>query len=215
MQPLVLAGLLWSALASAALEVKVVLPEQGVDDKLKAFAAKSEALLKEWEPKVADALGFGAHKGEVHPTSITIIFREMKGVAYWDGKAINVATQWVASHPEDAALVVHELTHVLQAYRKVPGWFTEGEADYIRFQLLEQGKFGIRLDLAKMKPRDSYRVTGWFLAQAEAKHPGLIRQLHTAAKEGRDVEQAFAAHCAGRTIDQFWADLAAAAPAKK
>ena len=37
MKPLVLAGLLWSALASAALEVKVVLPEQGVDDKLKAF----------------------------------------------------------------------------------------------------------------------------------------------------------------------------------
>jgi len=215
MQPLALAGLLWAALASAALEVKVVLPEQGVDDKLKAFAAKSEALLKEWEPKVADALGFGAQPGEVHPVSITVIFREMKGVAYWDGKAINVATQWVASHPEDAALVVHELTHVLQAYRKAPGWFTEGEADYIRFQLLEQGRFGIRLDLAKMKPRDSYRVTGWFLAQAEARHPGLIRRMHAAAKEGRDVEQAFAAHCAGRTIDQFWADLAAAAPAKK
>ena len=215
MQPLALAGLLWAALASAALEVKVVLPEQGVDDKLKAFAAKSEALLKEWEPKVADALGFGAQPGEVHPVSITVIFREMKGVAYWDGKAISVATQWVASHPEDAALVVHELTHVLQAYRKAPGWFTEGEADYIRFQLLEQGRFGIRLDLAKMKPRDSYRVTGWFLAQAEARHPGLIRRMHAAAKEGRDVEQAFAAHCAGRTIDQFWADLAAAAPAKK
>jgi len=215
MRPLLLSALLWTVGASAALEVKVVLPEQGVDEKLKAFAAKSEALLKEWEPKVADALGFGAHQGEVRPASITIIFREMKGVAYWDGKAINVATQWVAAHPEDAALVVHELTHVLQAYRKVPGWFTEGEADYIRFQLLEQGKFGIRLDLAKMKPRDSYRVTGWFLAQAEDKHPGLIRRMHAAAKEGRDVEQAFAAHCAGRTIDQFWAELAAAAPAKK
>ena len=215
MKPLVLAGLLWTALASAALEVKVVLPAQGVDDKLQAFATKSEALLKEWEPKVAAALGFGAQKGEVHPTTITIIFREMKGVAYWDGKAINVATQWVASHPEDSALVVHELVHVLQAYRKVPGWFTEGVADYIRFQLLEQGKFGIRIDLAKMKPRDSYRVTGWFLAQAEAKHPGLIRALHTAAKTGVDIELAFTQHCQGRGVDDFWADLAAATPVKK
>ena len=214
MQPLVLAGLLW-AIQAAALEVKVVLPAQGVDEKLRAFAAKSEALLKEWEPKVADALGFGAHPGEVHPASVTIIFREMKGVAYWDGKAINVATQWVAAHPEDAALVVHELVHVLQAYRKVPGWFTEGVADYIRFQLLEQGRFGIRLDFAKMKPRDSYRVTGWFLAQAEARHPGLVRKLHAAAKEGRDIEQAFAEHCQGRTIDQSWAGFAAAAPAQK
>ena len=88
----------------------------------------------------------------------------MKGVAYWDGKAINVATQWVAAHPEDSALVVHELVHVLQAYRKVPGWFTEGVADYIRFQLLEQGRFGIRLDLAKMKPRDSMATTASGLA---------------------------------------------------
>jgi hypothetical protein len=214
MKPLVLAGLLWVAQA-VALEVKVVLPEQGVDDKLKAFAAKSDALLKEWEPKVADALGFGALPGEVHPAVITIIFRDMKGVAHWDGKAIHVATQWVSSHPEDSGLVVHELVHVLQAYRKVPGWFTEGVADYIRFQLLEKGRFGIRLDLAKMKPRDSYRVTGWFLAQAEAKHPGLIRKLHAAAKQGRDVEQAFADHCQGRTIDRFWANLAAAAPAQK
>jgi hypothetical protein len=215
MQPLALAGLLWAAQAAAVLEVKVVLPPQGADDKLKVFAAKSEALLKEWEPKVADALGFGAHPGEVHPAAVTIVFRDMKGVAHWDGKAIHVATQWVASHPEDSALVVHELVHVLQGYRKVPGWFTEGVADYIRFQLLEQGRFGIRLDFAKMKPRDSYRVTGWFLAQAEAKHPGLIRKLHAAAKEGRDIEHAFADHCRGRTIDQSWADLAAAAPAKK
>jgi hypothetical protein len=58
-------------------------------------------------------------------------------------------------------------------------------------------------------------VTGWFLAQAVAKHPGLIRKLHAAAKQGRDVEQAFADHCQGRTIDQFWASLAAAAPAQK
>jgi hypothetical protein len=40
-------------------------------------------------------------------------------------------------------------------------------------------------------------------------------RVHAAAKEGRDVEQAFTQHCQGRTIDQFWADLAAAAPAKK
>lgn len=195
-----------------SMEVKVVLPEQGADEKLKAFAAKSEALLKEWEPMVADALGFGAHEDEVHPAAVTIIFREMDGVAYWDGKAINVATQWVASHPEDIGLVVHEFVHVLQAYSNVPAWVTEGVADYIRFQLFERGEFGIRLDLARMKPRDSYRVTGWFLAQAEAKHPGLVRILHTAAKTGVDVEQAFFEHCKGRSIDQFWADLAAETP---
>lgn len=199
---------------AAALEVKVVLPEQGVDEKLKNFAARSEALLKEWEPRVADALGFGAHEGEVHPAAITIIFCEMEGIAYWDGKAINVATHWIASHPEDTGLVVHELVHVLQAYLNVPCWFTEGMADYIRFQLLERGEFGIRIDLDKMKPRDSYRVTGWFLAQAEAKHSGLIRKLHAAAKTGVDVEQAFVQHCMGQTMDQFWAHLAAEAPAK-
>jgi Peptidase of plants and bacteria len=209
MRPLMLIALL-AAVAGSALEVRVQLPEQGVDDRLKAFAARSESLVVEWEPRVAVALGVPVER---RPKSVTIIFRDMKGVAYWDGKAINVATAWVAGHPDDAGLVVHELTHVLQGYRKAPGWMTEGLADYVRFQLMEKGKFGIRIDPSKNKPTDSYRVTGYFLAQAEKKYPGLIVKLNQACFEGVPVDKVFAAHCDGRSYEQAWAELVA--PAKK
>jgi hypothetical protein len=107
-------------------------------------------------------------------------------------------------------LIVHELTHVLQGYRKIPGWMTEGIADYVRFGIAEEGKFGIRIDPARNKPRDSYRVTGYLILQAEKRHPGLVKKLHLAGVAGGDVEQVWSEHC-GQTIDETWA---AVVPAK-
>jgi hypothetical protein len=194
------------SLTAGAVEVTLQLPESS-DEKLKTFAHQAEQLVKEWEPKVAEVLGVAPER---RPKSVTIIFREMKGVAYWNGKAINVSTAWVASHPEDAGLVVHELTHVLQGgYHDTPSWLTEGIADYVRFGVMENGKFGIRIDPAKQKPRDSYRVTGYFLLQAEKKYPGLIKKLHETCSANHDAEAAFKAQCNGKTVDEVWADLVA------
>ena len=40
--------------------------------------------------------------------------------------------------------MVHETTHVVQAYRRGarPGWLVEGISDYIRFFKFEPGKLG-------------------------------------------------------------------------
>ncbi|MEY4402941.1 MAG: hypothetical protein RIR91_976 [Verrucomicrobiota bacterium] len=190
-----------------AVEVQLVFDDKADEEKLKAFGARSRELIQEWEPKVAAVLGTAEAK---RPKQLTVRFKDMDGVAYWDGKAITVSTRYAAKHPDDVMLVVHELTHVLQGYRKIPGWMTEGLADYVRFGIAEGGKFGIRLDPVKNKPRDSYRVTGYLILQAEKAHPGLVKKLHLAGVSGGDVEKVWAEHC-GQTIDESWAE---AVPAK-
>jgi hypothetical protein len=190
-----------------AVEVQLVFDDKADEEKLKAFGSRSRELIQEWEPKVAAVLGTAEAK---RPKQLTVRFKDMDGVAYWDGKAITVSTRYAAKHPDDVMLVVHELTHVLQGYRKIPGWMTEGLADYVRFGIAEGGKFGIRLDPVKNKPRDSYRVTGYLILQAEKAHPGLVKKLHLAGVSGGDVEKVWAEHC-GQTIDESWAE---ALPAK-
>lgn len=185
------------------LDVQVVFDDKADEEKLKAFAARATELVKEWEPKVAAILGTAEAK---RPKRLTIRFKDMDGVAFWDGKAITVSTRYAAKHPDDVMLVVHELTHVLQGYRRIPGWMTEGIADYVRFGVAEGGKFGIRIDPAKNKPRDSYRVTGYLILQAEKRSPGLVKKLHLAGVSGGDVEKVWAEHC-GKTIDETWAEV--------
>jgi len=185
------------------LDVQVVFDDKADEEKLKVFAARATELVKEWEPKVAAILGTAEAK---RPKRLTIRFKDMDGVAFWDGKAITVSTRYAAKHPDDVMLVVHELTHVLQGYRRIPGWMTEGIADYVRFGVAEGGKFGIRIDPAKNKPRDSYRVTGYLILQAEKRSPGLVKKLHLAGVSGGDVEKVWAEHC-GKTIDETWAEV--------
>ena len=133
-------------------------------------------------------------------------FKEMAGVAFWDGKAITVSRRYATQHPDDVFLVVHELTHVLQGYRQTPGWMTEGIADYVRFGIAEGGRFGIRIDPLKNKPRDSYRVTGYLILQAEKRYPGLVKKLHLAGVAGADVEKTWVEQCGGKSVDEVWAE---------
>lgn len=202
MRRLLLALFLVTA-AVQAIEVQLVFDDKADEEKLKAFGARSVELIKEWEPKIAVVLGTAEAK---RPKQLTVRFKDMDGVAFWDGKAITVSSRYAAKHPDDVMLVVHELTHVLQGYRKIPGWMTEGIADYVRFGIAEEGKFGIRLDPTKNKPRDSYRVTGYLILQAEKRHPGLVKKLHLAGVSGGEVEKVWSEHC-GQTIDETWAEV--------
>lgn len=186
-----------------AVEVKLVFDDKADEETLKTFGVRSLALIKEWEPKIAAILGTAEAK---RPKVLTVRFKAMDGVAFWDGKAITVSTRYAAKHPDDVFLIVHELTHVLQGYRKMPSWMTEGIADYVRFGVAEGGKFGIRIDPVKNKPRDSYRVTGYLILQAETRYPGLVKKLHLAGVAGTDVEKTWAEQCGGKSVDDVWAE---------
>jgi hypothetical protein len=77
---------------------------------------------------------------------VKVVFKKnMDGVAYTSNKTITIAADWVKKHPDDYGMVVHELTHVVQSYKRPgrgTGWLVEGIADYIRFFQYEPGKIG-------------------------------------------------------------------------
>jgi len=56
------------------------------------------------------------------------------GVAATSGDRVSYNPKWLKDHPEDIDVVTHEVMHIVQAYKhSVPGWLTEGIADYARY----------------------------------------------------------------------------------
>jgi len=68
------------------------------------------------------------------PKTVSFAFKANLGFpAGASGDVITFDTNWMNSYPLDTDIVVHELTHVVQAdLGKVAGWIVEGTADYVR-----------------------------------------------------------------------------------
>src|SRR6202000_3023031 len=68
-------------------------------------------------------------------TQVTfVIDPAYKGVAATGGGVVRFNPAWFAKNPEDIDVVTHEVMHIVQNYgrNEVPGWLTEGIADYGR-----------------------------------------------------------------------------------
>ncbi len=172
-----------------------------------AWAGKAKRLVEEWQPIIAAML---PSDGFVPPHKIRLIFKSnMKGVAYTSGDAITISADWIARHPDDAGMVIHELTHVIQSYHHGgPGWLVEGVADYVRFFRFEpQSK--VRVDPLKASYRDSYRTTAAFLDWiVEHRDNNFVRELNQALRDGRYNETIFKTRTT-KNVDELWAEFIA------
>lgn len=185
--------------------VKVTVDVSEVPD-LAAWADDAKALVEKWHPRIAELLpsdGF-TPAAEVK----LVIKKDMKGVAHTTGATITIAADWVKQHPDDTGMVVHELTHVIQAYpRSEAGWLVEGIADYVRFYHFEpKAKLG-PIDPSRQSYRDGYRTTAMFLAWVETTHDkAIIRKLNEALRKSEYRYDLFKKHT-GKSLDRLWADF--------
>lgn len=168
------------------------------------FAAKAKAIAEEWYPKINEIL-FGPD--QPLPTRLVrLTFRPMKGVAHATHDGIHISADWVTKQqPDDYGMVVHELTHVVQAYKgKSEFWVTEGIADYVRYERYEPGKQKWPLDPDKSSYKQGYGIAGAFLAWLEKnKNTEIIRALNKACREGTYKREVFAELC-GADVDTLW-----------
>ncbi|MGC3970931.1 MAG: basic secretory protein-like protein [Pirellulales bacterium] len=199
------AAILAAAVEPAAGSVRVVV-DIGETPDLAAWADDAKRLVLEWHPKIVQVLGAPAAK---EPVEIRLVFRDsMKGVAATTGNTITIAADWVRRHPEDRGMVVHELTHAVQAYpRNDAGWLVEGIADYVRFYHFEpQAKLG-PIDPARQTYRDGYRTGAMLLAWIEATHgKDAVRKLNEALRTSRYRYELFR-ELTGKSLDRLWADF--------
>ena len=169
------------------------------------WAEDSKTLCEEWFPILCRFL---ATDDWTRPKEIKLVFKkELQAPGATSGNTIHVSATWVEQHPDDFGMVIHELTHVIQAYpnsRHKPGWLVEGIADYIRLWKYEPEVPRPQIDRQKASYRDSYRTTAAFLAWASWKYDKrLVRKLDKALREGAYTD-AIWFDVTGKGLDTLW-----------
>lgn len=199
------------SLQSSALSLQVAIEDTKAPE-CAAFALKSKAVVEEWYPKINEIL-FGP--GHPVPTdSITLVFEPMKGVAYTDiqKNRIHISSAYVLKQPDDYAMVVHELTHIVQHYAKLKRdqvWLQEGIADYVRHRYFEEDidRLGLTVDPNRDTYRTGYRVTAAFLAWLEKhKNPNVVQDLNRGCAAGNCTADLFVPSC-GAGVDKLWQEF--------
>lgn len=176
-------------------------------------------MAQQWYPKLVALL---PSKGYEAPRKVRIVFDpQMRGVAATSGTQVRCAGAWFRDNLQGEALgaVFHEFVHVVQQYGRrrnpspVPGWLTEGIADYIRWFKFEPESKGAEItarNLSRAKYDASYRITANFLNWVSDKHRAdLVPSLNAAIREGR-YEKAIWAELTGKSVEELGADWRAA-----
>lgn len=168
-----------------------------------AWAEQARQIVEEWQPKVAAIL-----HSDVQPAEIHLVFkRNLRAVAATSGNTINIAVPWIEQHPEDLGMVVHELVHVIQGYRRSEApWLVEGIADYVRYVHYEPNTKIPLVDPERQSYRDGYKTSAIFLAWVAKTHnKQLIPELNRVLQHNQYDYGTFP-KLTGHTVDHLWAD---------
>ena len=172
---------------------------------LTEWGNKAKILIEEWYPR---ALNMIPTKGFEVPSEIWLKFeKKEEGVAATSENHIFVSSNWIEKHPEDIGCVFHEMVHVIQNYKgHVPGWITEGIADYLRWALYEgKNQSWYPLNDKPQGYKASYQITGGFFLWLETEAcPGIVNKLNTAARKDELKDLSIFEKASGKPIDALW-----------
>lgn len=152
--------------------------------------------------------------------SVTVIVRDMPGVAYTTGseldadhKEIHVSASYIAGVPagrvmsEIQGVLTHELVHCFQynAHGTCPGGLVEGIADWVRLNAGLSPPHWKKS--AEGKWDAGYQTTGYFLQYLEGRYGGgTIRRLNERLRARKYEEKAFWTEFLGAPVAQLWSD---------
>jgi hypothetical protein len=170
------------------------------------WAAEAKSRCEKFYPTIVKQLGGPyAHR----PLSVTIAFRDEPGVAGTSGTHIGCSSRWFSEHPDDYGALIHELCHVVQAYGhpNVPGWVTEGIADYVRWFNYEPPARHPRPDPETAKYTDGYQTTAAFFDWiVRTKNKSFVQRLNSAARNGKYSDDLFRQY-AHKPLDDLWEEF--------
>ncbi len=190
----------------------------------KAWSIEARDLASRWFGTITSLLATdgrdpltGKPKGKpyIAPKVITLIFKpKIDPPAYASGTAITINGEWITSNPGDLGMVIHELTHVIQAYPRNEhntGWLVEGIADYIRWWRYEPelhaGRGRTKIDPQKSSYTDGYRTTAMWLAWIGKRyHMAIVPCLDRVLRDAEDPMPEFK-RVTGKTADELWTEF--------
>ena len=158
------------------------------------WARRAQYRVQYWYPKVVKMLdGQDGLDRIPDDFKIRLVFKPIDGVAYAAGREITVSSNYIKRRPDDFGLVIHETTHVAQAYGRVrETWAMEGMTDWIRYYVTEprtRNHWNVGADVRRQKYTDSYGVTAAFYNWlVENRDPQFIHKIHKTFRVGGSVE---------------------------
>lgn len=172
-----------------------------------ALLEKMVCTFFETYPKTAALLNPNTSK------NIFFVFKPNPGfIAGASGNTITFDTNWLIEHPLDTDIVVHELTHIVQAgLGQIPGWLVEGTADYVRdlygLQNFENGwSIPIRYT-PNQKYTDGYGNAAAFLKWIDAiyrqQKPRVIESIYQSGAT-TPYSDAIWISLTGKSLDALW-----------
>ena len=172
------------------------------------WAEQAQSLVRQWFPLICQFLATEHYKP---PKMIGLVFKkELSAPAYTIVSQIFISVPWITAHPDDFGMVLHELTHVIQAYPDSPNkpvWLVEGIADYIRYWRYEPEKPHPVIVPQKSSFRDGYGTTATFLAWLlETYDKRIIFRLDQAMRNGQDPLPVFH-DLTGKTASDLWEEF--------
>lgn len=142
-----------------------------------------------------------------------VIDPDYNGVAATSNARVVFSSKYMLAHPTDIDIVTHETMHIVQGYGNrsgMPGWLTEGIADYIRYAFGVDnvgGGWSLPKFSEKQSYKNSYRITARFLAWLEySGHKGIVKKLDQAGRDKAYDNGAIWEKLAGKNIDDLWKD---------
>lgn len=147
------------------------------------------------------------------PDRINIAFQGQPGyAAATAGNTITFDIDWVRAHPNDLDLLVHELTHIVQADRgSMPGWIVEGSATFMG-DLGGLRSVDTRSEMSvRFQPGDRYQGgyggTATFFRWVDALYrqgkPRVVEALYLAANT-RQYSADLWTELTGKSLDALW-----------
>lgn len=164
------------------------------------------AVLRQHYPEMLAIL---AVEGMPVPEEISFVVRPDIGApAYASGPRIVLDAGWFAANPGDLGCFIHEMTHIVQAYRNTPrnaGWLVEGIADYVRHRIGADDRWSIPTQYREgMDYTRGYGEATAFLVWIEDSYdPELVVKLNEALKRGTYKDALFEEYT-GKTIEELW-----------
>jgi len=150
------------------------------------------------------------------PRQITLVVKKsIDAPAYTVNDTITVSGAWITAHPNDLGMIVHELTHVVQAYPDgpKPGWLVEGIADFVRWWRYEPSPPGPRIG-PNATYHDSYRTTAaWLAYVSEHYDQHIVPALDRAMRNRQDPEPLFQ-QMTGLSEQQLWDEMISHMPSR-
>ena len=180
----------------------------------KPWVVKAAKELTIWYPKIAKLIGVKQNK----PTQpiVVVIKTHGNGVAGTMGHHIEVNGDYLRGHMNDVGMIVHEETHVVQAYPTYkPWWLVEGIADWVRWFHYEPKSARPHVNPATANYNQGYQVTASFLYWANKKYDhSLVKDLSQALQANKYSKQIWVKDT-GKSINELWSTYIAQLKAKQ